>query len=553
MIKPRIMEGICEFCGVPADTCPHFRSGSYVESVKKDDLKIDLYKKLSNRERVADIIIPHHNRHDHLHECLKHLPNDIFNIIIVSGGSFAYNCNKGARLAETDNIIILNDDTLPDPEMFVEACNMKEDIVGFSQIIPSNGEEILHGIGFYVEGGKWKAAATGNLSTIKIPSGFAFRIKRSVWEDLGGFDEGFYNGGEDSDLFFSAIKKGYSISMGQLPPIIHKHSQSDGRLTFSKENQKLLDEKWPNDEVISLLNLESDVKKLRILLANNHLDNFAGSETWTYTMAKQFEKMGHDVSVYTRAKGKVSEMLNTVDIPADEYDLLIINHNTCLKDLEHVKGYKIFTSHGIYPALEQPIEGADAYVSISPEVQGHLKRKGFESRLIYNGVDMERFKPVKPLHEKLTNVLSLCKGDEANEIIKEACDHLNVNFKRAEGIFNVEDEINNSDLVITLGRGAVEAMSCGRDVIVFDSRSYMQMGCVGDGIIRPENVQHIMKHNYSGRSNNTNFDVNSLLGEFLKYNSDKALLNINHVKTFHDVEVAVNRYLNLYDNRNNKS
>jgi hypothetical protein len=553
MTKPRIMEGICEYCGVPADTCPHFRSGAYVSNVKKDDRKVDLYKKLSNRERIADIIIPHHNRHDHLHECLNRLPNDIFNIIIVSGGSFAYNCNKGARLAETDNIIILNDDTLPDPEMFVEACNMKEDIVGFSQIIPSNGEEVLHGIGFYVEDGKWKAAATGNLSTIKIPSGFAFRIKRSVWEDLGGFDEGFYNGGEDSDLFFSAIEKGYSISMGQLKPIIHKHSQSDGRLTFSKENQQLLDEKWPNDKVISLLNLENDIKKLRILLANNHLDNFAGSETWTYTMAKQFEKMGHEVSVYTRGKGKVSEMLNTVEIPEDEYDLLIINHNTCLRDLEHVKGYKIFTSHGIYPALEQPIEGADAYVAISPEVQGHLKRKGFESRLIYNGVDMERFAPVYPINHRLTKVLSLCKGDEANEIIKEACQYLDIEFSYCEGKFDVENNINEADLVITLGRGAVEAMSCGRDVLIFDSRSYMKMGCVGDGIIRPDNVTHIMAHNYSGRAKNTNFDVYSLAREMKKYDSSKAELNRRHVKTFHDVAVAANRYLNLYDNRNSKS
>lgn len=549
MNKPRIISGICEFCGVPADTCPHFRTGAFVDTVKKDDVKINLYQQLTNRDRIADIIIPHHNRHDHLHECLNHLPNDIFNIIIVSGGSFAHNCNKGAQLATTDNIIILNDDTIPDPEMFIAACKKPEDIVGFSQIIPSMGDEALHGIGFHVENGKWKAALTSDRDTIKIPSGFAFRVKRKAWEELGGFDEDFYNGGEDSDLFFRAIDKGYSMSIAQLSPIVHKHSQSDGRLTFSLENQKLLDKKWPNDKVIKLLNLNNDIKPLRILLANNHLDNFAGSETWTYAMAKQLEKMGHEVSVYTRQKGKVSEMLNTVDVPDEEYDLLIINHNSCLRELADVRGFKIYTSHGIYPALEQPIEGANRYVAITPEVQHHLKSEGFDASIIYNGVDMERFNIKNPVNPTLENVLCMCKGEDAAALVSEACDTLGLNFRWIKDFWNVEEEINEADLVVTLGRGAVEAMSCGRDVIVLDSRHYMQMGIVGDGSIRPENAKEIMKHNYSGRSKNSNFNLSMLIAELKKYNPDKAKMNRNHVSIFHDIRVAAKKYLELYENR----
>ena len=80
--------------------------------------------------KVADIIIPHHNRHDMLKECLESLDNDIFNIIIVSGGTFAENCNKGAKIATTDNLIFLNDDVIVREGVLEEMVKRKEDIVG---------------------------------------------------------------------------------------------------------------------------------------------------------------------------------------------------------------------------------------------------------------------------------------------------------------------------------------------------------------------------------------------------------------------------------------
>ena len=88
------------------------------EIPKKDLAKIKptIEKKRSYdiKGKIADIIIPHHNRHDLLKNTLDAIPLDIFNIFIVAGGSFARNCNLGAKLAQTDNLIFMNDDIEPD-------------------------------------------------------------------------------------------------------------------------------------------------------------------------------------------------------------------------------------------------------------------------------------------------------------------------------------------------------------------------------------------------------------------------------------------------------
>jgi GT2 family glycosyltransferase len=185
--------------------------------------------------KFADIIIPHHNQHKMLAECLERLDNKLFNIIIISGGTFAENCNKGAKLAETEDLIFLNDDTLPTNEAMLDLATAEDDITGIAQKI---GSVVYYGI---------KAGTTATtycLTTkreeVSIPSGFCFKIKKKVWQDLKGFDERYKNGAEDLDLFLRAKVKFGLIET----PIIHHHSQSEGRHKFEKENYALFDQTY---------------------------------------------------------------------------------------------------------------------------------------------------------------------------------------------------------------------------------------------------------------------------------------------------------------------
>lgn len=207
------------------------------------------------RKRIADIIIPHHNRHDHLKNCLERLDNSLFNIIIVSGGSFAENCNKGAKIATTDNLIFLNDDTLPDNDILQEMVETDGDVIGLAQTMPKNKDLIFYGIGYYKnQTGLLHARLARNPEDSHIPSGFCFLVRKRIWKEMNGLDERFRNGGEDQDFGFRAIDKGYKINYVN-KPIVHYQSQSEGRFRYGRDNELLRKQIWPDNKIICLLKL----------------------------------------------------------------------------------------------------------------------------------------------------------------------------------------------------------------------------------------------------------------------------------------------------------
>jgi len=510
-------------------------------------------RKTKPKKKIADIIIPHHNRHDLLKNTLDKLPLDIFNIFVVAGGSFARNCNLGAKMAQTDNLVFMNDDIEPDVEQIIEACQNKADIVGFSEILPNEGGRIVRGIGWSKN---LKANLMENARDVHIPNGFLFRVKKKAWEKLGGFDENFINGAEDLDLGLRAREMGMTIDYIYKRPIVHYHSQSEGRFDNVSRNRDYFQKLWPEERLRKALGFDKSTKK--ILITNHSLKNLAGTETFTYTLGKELERRGYEVDVFTFEPGIISDYFFTITPQngnqlREEYDYIFINHNTCLDYIlsKGIKGIKIFTSHGIYPKLEQPKKGADIYVAISEEVRNHLSNLGFDAKIIHNGIDCKRFKPKKPIRKKLKKVLSLCKDldenfNDANDRIKAACDKMGIEFEKAKNIFNLEEKINEADLVVSLGRGAYEAMACGRAVLVFDKRHYMGKSR-GDGIVTEENADELLKCNFSGRRYDLDLSVSDIINEFKKYDQSMGKFNRRYALKHFDIRKQVDKYFDLVE------
>lgn len=270
---------------------------------------------------------------------------------------------------------------------------------------------------------------------------------------------------------------------------------------------------------------------MKILIGNHQLGDIGGSETHAYTLATELKKQGHDVTALGACfnTGIVSSQLQKNGIHcvygrhAAAYDLILINHTSTAQAVEGCTGYKVQTCHGVYPQLEQPFPGMDRYVSISEEVQHHLKIKGYESIVIRNAVDCERFKPKTDLPSKLSKVLSLAHSERANNIIKHACSIAEVKyielckFKRQVNRWDMENVVNEADLVVSLGRGVFESVSCGRNVVVFDHRDYMNSPAIGDGFITIDNIDHLLTCNCSGRATRQEFNADSLAAELKKY------------------------------------
>lgn len=130
----------------------------------------------------ADIIIPHHDQTKLLADCLSSIPLRNYHVLVVRGGTFAENCNKGARLAETEKLVFANDDLVINPPVLWELVDADEELVGVKQYYP-NGKPLCLGI-FINQFGNYEL--TSDADKAMYPSGALFKMDRTVFDEVGG-------------------------------------------------------------------------------------------------------------------------------------------------------------------------------------------------------------------------------------------------------------------------------------------------------------------------------------------------------------------------------
>jgi hypothetical protein len=110
---------------------------------------------------------------------------------------------------------------------------------------------------------------------------------------------------------------------------------------------------------------------MKLLIANNHLENLAGSELHTLDLCRGFRRAGHQVAVFTLKPGmmadtlreegfQVSSLPDLRSLGAEEFDLIYLHHATCEVVLGLIFAGKIPIVRGylgIVPPLEKPING----------------------------------------------------------------------------------------------------------------------------------------------------------------------------------------------------
>lgn len=291
---------------------------------------------------------------------------------------------------------------------------------------------------------------------------------------------------------------------------------------------------------------------MRILLGTHYLAKTGGTESYTFALAMELKRLGHEVEHFAIIRGGVSSMLEEKGVPfmtSDHYDLILANHTTVVEQL-WPKGFIVQTCHGNIAELEQPSPFADAYVAVSEEVREHLQSKGYRAAaVIANGIDCNRFCQKRPISSTLQTVLSLCQSDVANDFIRRCCQQEGIRFlqsnKFTDNVWSIEELINESDLVVGLGRSAYDAMACGRCVLVYDYREYMGE-FLGDGMLTPESIQKSMLCNCSGRSNRLKYNEETFIKELQKYSPELGAWGREFALEHLNIEKAVEAYLDIY-------
>jgi GT2 family glycosyltransferase/radical SAM superfamily enzyme YgiQ (UPF0313 family)/Tfp pilus assembly protein PilF/glycosyltransferase involved in cell wall biosynthesis/SAM-dependent methyltransferase len=229
----------------------------------------------SKKPMLASIVIPVFNQLEYTRQCLdalkKHTSEALYELIIVDNNStdgtheylsgitgnvkiltnnenqgFTIACNQGAREAQGEYIVFLNNDTIPLDgwlTALTDTFKLSDDIgaVGSKLIYPDMRLQEAGGI-IFSDGNGWNFGRGdipdhGRYSRpveVDYCSGASLAVRKDLYERIGGFDEiyapAYY---EDTDLCFSLREIGYRVLYQPESEVIHCEGKTAGSSTAS--------------------------------------------------------------------------------------------------------------------------------------------------------------------------------------------------------------------------------------------------------------------------------------------------------------------------------
>jgi len=286
---------------------------------------------------------------------------------------------------------------------------------------------------------------------------------------------------------------------------------------------------------------------MKIITSAYTLDR-SGVPTYTLTLYNELIRRGHSVLVYSSLSGALAKKMNsTMDLEGVEApDIILAQHKTCAIGLKSAfpNVPMIFLTHGIVPEEEQPPKiDIDYYISVNEQnVENLASRHGIDPNkieIIRDFVNTEEFKPVKPLAD-IPKVLFISnyKKWRAWQDLTRACSTLGLEFQAAGAPYgrsrNVAETINNADLVVSWGRGVLEAMACGRPAISYNKR-------MGAGYITPQVYMENRTYNLGGVNSRYTLRFEELIGEIEKYNPEDGAVNRGLIMKYHNSRKCVDQ------------
>ena len=192
---------------------------------------------------------------DGTREWLATLPRPCRAILNERNLGFAGACNRGAANAAGEFLFFVNNDLVflsgwfePMRDAFARFADAG--LVGNIQRSVATGAIDHVGVRFDAKGKPEHDTTRPLLARLngyrRVPAvtGACFAIRRTVWQELGAFDDGFRNGGEDVDLALRALTSGRSNYVALRSIVRHHVSASTGRKLRDEENSFRLARRW---------------------------------------------------------------------------------------------------------------------------------------------------------------------------------------------------------------------------------------------------------------------------------------------------------------------
>ena len=235
---------------------------------------------------------------------------------------------------------------------------------------------------------------------------------------------------------------------------------------------------------------------LTVLITNMALSGRSGTEIQTRNIALELLRQGHKPLVYTPVPGPIATELRNASVP------VVTDLNNIAQSIHIVHGHHlpttliaaarfpespaIFICHDFTAWHDSPplLPSIHRYLAVDETVYDRLTlENGIPAekvRILFNAADTDRFVEGAALPLKPRRALAFAKNQGHIAAISAACAqrgiHLDVVGQAVGRIVDApENLIPGFDLVFTSGLSAMEAMACGKAVVVCDGRGLAGM------------------------------------------------------------------------------
>ncbi len=184
----------------------------------------------ASKDISSEIIVVDNNSDDGSCEMIKSTFKNVILIANKKNTGFSTANNQGVAIAKGKYVLILNPDTVVSENTFTEILNFAEKQAKFGAL----GTKLIDGTGTFLPESK-RGVPTPKVSLSKILGfpkkgletyyathikenetgkvsvlvGAFMLIKKNVYNEVNGFDEDYFMYGEDIDLSYKILKKGY--------------------------------------------------------------------------------------------------------------------------------------------------------------------------------------------------------------------------------------------------------------------------------------------------------------------------------------------------------
>jgi hypothetical protein len=285
---------------------------------------------------------------------------------------------------------------------------------------------------------------------------------------------------------------------------------------------------------------------MRILLGRQSLGAPGGSETYMLTVARELERLGHEVSVAAEELDLMADLMRDrgvhvvrVDDLEGDFDVVLAHDLPIAATLAaRYPGTRlVYVAHSDVFDLQLPplVPGVvDAVVACSDRIAARVRALPLDAPIVRlrEPIDTDPYlnAPRIAARPKRALIVSNYLRGERRRRLVEAWERAGIECVqlgiRTELAVDPRSQMVGADIVVAKARAALEAMSCGRAVYLYD-----QFG--GDGWVTPENHPALEADQFAGHATPAPRTSDDLVHDLDAYSSEMGVVNHELVRTNH--------------------